>query len=30
LKIVLPKNSGRMGSLTFEVGGFDATRYAKP
>jgi hypothetical protein len=30
LKIVLPKNSGRLGSLTFEVGGFDATRYAKP
>lgn len=30
LKIVLPKNRGRLGSLTFEVGGYDATRYAKP
>ena len=27
LKVVLPKNSGSVQSLTFEVGGFDPTRY---
>jgi len=30
LKIVLPKNSGRLSTLSFEVGGYDPTRYAKP
>jgi hypothetical protein len=30
LKIVLPKNSGHLSTLNFEVGGYDAARYAKP
>jgi hypothetical protein len=30
LKIVLPKNSGRLSTLNFEVGGYDAARYSKP
>jgi hypothetical protein len=30
LKIVLPKGSGHLGTLNFEVGGFDSARYAKP
>jgi hypothetical protein len=30
LKVVLPKGSGSIGTLVFEVGGFAAERYAKP
>jgi hypothetical protein len=30
VRIQLPKGSGSASSLTFEVGGFDAARYAKP
>jgi hypothetical protein len=27
LKVVLPKNSGSLNALSFEVGGFDPARY---
>ena len=30
LRVVLPKGSGSIGTLVFEVGGFSPERYAKP